>query len=30
MSFSFNASHGPIVVDASLSGPAGQADLQKA
>jgi Aspartyl protease len=28
MSFSFNSSHGPIVVEASLSGPMGQADLR--
>lgn len=28
MSFSFNSSQGPIVVEASLSGPLGQADLR--
>src|SRR5262245_41477943 len=28
MSFPFNASHGPILVEASLSGPSGQADLR--
>jgi len=28
MSFPFNASHGPITVEASISGPLGQADLR--
>jgi hypothetical protein len=28
MSFVFDASRGPIVVEASLSGPGGQADLR--
>ena len=28
MSFPFNAHHGPIIVEASLSGPLGQADLR--
>lgn len=28
MSFPFNASRGPIVVEASLSGPLGQGDLR--
>jgi hypothetical protein len=28
MTFSFNAHHGPIIVEASLSGPLGQADLR--
>jgi hypothetical protein len=28
MSFSFNSSQGPIVVEASLSGPMGQADVR--
>jgi hypothetical protein len=28
MSFSFNAAHGPIFIEASLSGPLGQADLR--
>ena len=28
MSFPFNALHGPVIVEASLSGPQGQADLR--
>lgn len=28
MSFGFNLAHGPIVVEASLSGPAGRADVR--
>ena len=28
MSFTFNASHGPILIEASLSGPGGQADVR--
>ena len=28
MSFPFNAKHGPIIVEASLSGPLGQAELR--
>jgi hypothetical protein len=28
MSFPFNSAHGPIIVEASLSGPGGQADLR--
>ena len=28
MSFPFNAQHGPVIVEASLSGPRGQADLR--
>ena len=28
MSFPFNVHHGPIIVEASISGPLGQADLR--